>query len=72
MVEASRPNLCDVRLIHSIIINVLFIGAGNVSVVWKRFLLQDYAIEHRFVSGETEESERHCGASAETVKTILL
>jgi hypothetical protein len=52
MIEASRPNLCDARLIHSIIFNVLFIVAGNVSIVWERFLLQDYAIEHRFVSGE--------------------
>jgi hypothetical protein len=37
---------------NQIIINLLFIAAGNVSVVWERFLLQDCVIEHRFVSGE--------------------
>jgi hypothetical protein len=40
--------VCDARLV-----NLLFIAAGNVSVVcqWERFLLQDCMIEHRFLSG---------------------
>jgi hypothetical protein len=51
--------LCDGRLLNSIIINfLLFITAGNVSVVWESFLVQDCVIEHRFVSGEKHREHK--------------
>jgi len=50
--------LCAVRLINPIIINLLCIAAGNVSVVWERFQLQDCVIEHRFVSGEKHREHK--------------
>jgi hypothetical protein len=51
----SRICLCDARLV-----NLLFIAAGNVSVVcqWERFLLQDCVIEHRFLSGEKQRGHK--------------
>jgi hypothetical protein len=46
----GAQSLCGPRLIDAIIL--LFIAAGVASVIWKRFLLQDCVIEHRFVGGE--------------------
>jgi hypothetical protein len=52
----NLPKLCNGRLglVNPIIINLLFIAAGNAQapVVWERLLLDDGVIEHRFVSGE--------------------